>query len=261
MIPWRLAAVGLVGCGRLNYDALEMTDAAEPADAIEDTRADADPLQAGLLVHLKMDDDPADGTLDDASGAGRVARCVVGASCPIASAGRIGNAVRFFGARCARITFEPALLTAASYTVAAWLYVDVDTDQVPFAKPYGSGDLDGWGLVAWGSGSTLGTGTCMESLNPAGTGHENACGPQISFGRWLHIAMRWTGQAKALFMDGVKVGELAPATTSAIDDHDIVVGCDENMGTPAFYYQGLLDELRIYDRALSDTELGALANP
>jgi hypothetical protein len=257
-----LVLLALAACGRFNYD---LADAADPSlvdaatDASSDVPVDADPLQSGLVAWYPMDSDPSGGMIADASGNARHAQCLAGSTCPTQEAGRIGNAVRFFGSRCARVTYDPGFATTSAYTVAAWLWLDVDVDQVPFGKPFGSGDRNAWGLVAWRVGSTLGTGTCMESMNAAQTGHETACGPQAPLGAWFHVALRWTGQAKALFMNGTKVGERTPATASAIDNNDVSIGCDLNSGSGAFYLQGRIDELRIYDRGLTDGEIATLA--
>lgn len=248
----------VAGCGRVGFGPLG--DAGPGADAPADAPVDADPLAVGLLAWFPMEDDPSDGRLDDASGNARDARCV-GAGCPTQVTGRVGSAAQFSGAQCARVPHDPGLLTPDAYTVAAWVYLDQDRDQVAFAKPFGAADRDAWGLVAWATNSPLGnTGTCMESMNAALTGHDNVCGPQAPLDAWFHVALRWTGSAKALFMNGVKVGERA-ATASAIDDHDVVIGCDENSGSPAFTLTGRVDELRIYDRALADAEIDSLANP
>jgi hypothetical protein len=258
---WRVLVVALAACGRFNYDLVDAADPAADAaaDAPTDVAVDADPLQSGLVAWYSMDSDPSTGTITDVSGNGRHALCVAGTTCPALEVGRVGGAVRFFGSRCARVTYDPGFATTSAYTVAAWLWLDADVDQVAFGKPFGSGDRNAWGLVLWRVGSALGTGTCMESMNAALTGHETACGPQAPLGAWFHVALRWTGQTKALFMNGVKVGERNPATTSAIDDNDVSIGCDLNSGSGAFYLQGRIDELRIYNRGLSDGEIATLA--
>jgi hypothetical protein len=262
MYRWLAPALALVACGRFNFGQLDGGEAAgdggDGGDGDAAPAADADPLTLGLVAYYPMEDDPSDGKFEDASGNNRHAMCVAGSTCPVSIEGRHGNAVRFFGARCARVTYDPGFATPNAYSVAAWLWIDVDTDQVAFAKPFGSGDRDAWDVVLWSTGSTLGTGTCMESMNAAQTGHDRVCGPQAPLGEWFHVTIRWTGQAKALFMNGVKANEQL-ASSSAIDENDVVIGCDVNSGSNVFYLQGRVDELRIYDRGLSDAEIAALA--
>ena len=46
----------------------------------------------------------------------------------------------------------------------------------------------------------------------------------------------------------------------SFDDGDLLIGCDDDEGTGRFgYFQGAIDEIRIYDRVLSDPEIAQLA--
>ena len=116
--------------------------------------------------------------------------------------------------------------------------------------------LDSWGITAWSAAS--GNGTCLETID-ASQNSEWVCGPTLTTARWFHIAGRWDGQTKALFVDGVKAGERTATPVSMIDTHDVVIGGDENGGMAAYTFHGRIDELQVYDRALSDAEIVALA--
>jgi hypothetical protein len=76
---------------------------------------------------------------------------------------------------------------------------------------------------------------------------------------WVHIAGTWDGTTKRLYIDGV----LARSGTSQIsyDTHDLYLGADENNGSLALPFDGVLDDLRVYSRALSLQEIAALAQP
>ncbi|HEY5922860.1 MAG TPA: LamG domain-containing protein, partial [Kofleriaceae bacterium] len=192
------------------------------------------------------------------AGNARVARCIVGANCPTQVAGVRGNGLAFNGMQGARVTYGAWLATPTAFSIAGWIYLDVQVDQVAFAKPWGSGSLDSWGITAWAPPSTAGT--CLETVNAAAA-NQSVCGPILPAGRWFHVVGRWDGTSKALFIDGVKAGELPNATVSQIDNHDMLLGGDENMGMPAYQFQGQLDEVQIYDRALTDPEIAMLATP
>ena len=242
----------LFACGRQNFsDRID----APPRDGIG---VDADLRLPGLLAWYAMEDDPSDGILDDDGGNARVARCIGGVSCPTQVAGKHGNAVAFNGMQGARVTYGPWLATPNAYAYSAWIYLDTLIDQVAFAKPYGASSLDSWGITAWAPQSTAGT--CFETVNAAVT-NEDVCGPMLTTGRWFHIAARWDGSVKALFIDGIKVGERTNATSSLVDTHDMLIGGDENSGSPAYQFHGMLDELQIFDRALGESEILMLAAP
>ena len=92
--------VALVACGRQNF--------AEHDAPVVDTTIDNVP---GLLVWYRMEDDLGDGVLADASGNARVARCIVGISCPTPVAGARGNAIAFNGMQSLRVTYGEWLAT------------------------------------------------------------------------------------------------------------------------------------------------------
>jgi hypothetical protein len=244
----------LAACGRENFG--EQHDAPVP---IPDQRSiDADPRLPGLLAWYGMEDDPSDGTSDDAGGGARVARCITGVSCPTQVAGVRGNAVAFDGTQYLRVSYGAWLATPTAFTIGGWINLDVQVDQVAFAKPWGASSLDSWGIVAWAPPSTAGT--CLETVGAATTA-EDACGPTITTNRWFHVAGRWDGQVKAIFIDGVKAGERTNAPVAMMDTHDMLIGTDENSGSQAYWFRGKVDEVQVYDRALTDAEIAMLATP
>jgi hypothetical protein len=248
---WRGACAACIvacGCGRFGFGP----DSDANLDGVVDTSPDSFQLP-NEIAHYSMDDDPADGVLDD-SIAGHAAHCVATVSCPTSVPGHRGNAVAFNGtSQFARVTYGAWLATASAYTYAAWIYLDGSFDQVAFARPYSTGSDDSVGFVAWSNG----TGTCMESVGSAVT-NESVCGPTLPVGMWFHVAGRWTGTKKALFVNGTKVDELASAT-SIMDSSDLLIGSDENGGSAAYFWHGKVDELEIFDRALTDVEIQQLA--
>jgi hypothetical protein len=247
--------LSLAACGRQNFG--DQIDAPVADSEVIDV-VDADTRLPGLLAWYGMDDDPSDGTIDDGGGNARVARCVAGVSCPTQVAGKRGMATAFDGTQYARVTYGAWLATPSGFTIAGWIYLDTVVSQVAFAKPWGTSSLDSWGITAWAPPST--NGTCLETVSGAMT-NEDVCGPALTAGRWFHVAGTWNGTAKAMFIDGIKVGERTNAPTSLVDNHDMVIGSDENSGMPAYQFHGKVDDLQVFDRALTDAEIAMLATP
>jgi hypothetical protein len=236
----------LAACGRFGFRGGKASDAAS------DVVPDAFQLP-GLVAHYSMDGDPSGGVIDD-DFAGHAAHCVPGVTCPTSVAGHRGNALAFDGTtQYARVTYGTWLDMPTAYTYAAWIEVDVQADQVAFARPFASASDDIVDIVSWASSM----GVCMESVGSTGS-NESVCGPMLTTGTWFHAAGRWDGAKKAIFIDGVKVGEL-PSTVSMMDTSDLVIGSDENSGSPAYMWHGKVDELELYARALSDSEIAELA--
>ncbi len=79
-------------------------------------------------------------------------------------------------------------------------------------------------------------------------------------GVWHHVAMRVKGSTNkeiALFVDGVKQSRTATATQTALstDAGGFAIGGEEYGGD---YWDGLIDEAFVFNRALTDTEIGSI---
>lgn len=89
-------------------------------------------------------------------------------------------------------------------------------------------------------------------------------GNQIKANQWAHMAMRWDGSTLSLFVNGKSASSTAytPDATGLSYDNTsaLKVGAaiwDFNNGY--LEYAGNLSDLRVYNRALSDTEIANIA--
>jgi len=89
-------------------------------------------------------------------------------------------------------------------------------------------------------------------------------GNQIKANQWAHMAIRWDGSTVSLFVNGKSAGSSSytpDATGLSYDNTNALkVGAaiwDFNTGY--LEYAGNLSDLRVYDRALSDTEISNIA--
>lgn len=163
--------------------------------------------------------------------------------------------MRFDGlAQYARVPDDGAFVTSGGFTVAAWIALDLEpaSGVVAVAKALGPGFLDTWGLGV-GAGRELGSPTTDGSSDDY-----NAVPAAIPPpGSWVHVAVTWDGARKRLYVDGVP--KLDIARSIAFDGHGVMIGSDENYDAPALLFPGVVDEVMIYARALSDLELAELA--
>jgi hypothetical protein len=81
----------------------------------------------------------------------------------------------------------------------------------------------------------------------------------ITDGEWHHIGFVWDGSYRALYVDGIEVAEdvsvqnpLKSATGS------LYFGADKNL-SPASFFVGLIDDVRIYDVALTAEQIESLS--
>ena len=82
---------------------------------------------------------------------------------------------------------------------------------------------------------------------------------RVEDGQWHHVAGVYDGARMYLYVDGA-LDVSAPATTTIPqNDHPVVIG--ENAQAKGRFWKGLIDEVRVYDRALSASEIQQLSRP
>jgi len=84
--------------------------------------------------------------------------------------------------------------------------------------------------------------------------------PALSTGQWIHVAFVQNGSGWKFYLDG-ELSTLTDETETYCTDHltisDVRIGCSD---WASKYFDGLIDEVLIYNRALSATEIKALYN-
>ncbi|MEH2449278.1 MAG: LamG-like jellyroll fold domain-containing protein [Nostoc sp.] len=76
--------------------------------------------------------------------------------------------------------------------------------------------------------------------------------------RWVHLVGTYDGSMLRLYVDGVQIGANPVTGNLLVDNNPVTIGAAENYaeGTPlGDCFNGLVDEVRIYNRALSATEI------
>ena len=122
------------------------------------------------------------------------------------------------------------------------------------AKGAGAGSLTSYALATGPSGGLafqVNVGGTMMSSADAGTGLWN--------GQWHHVAGTYDGTAVRLYVDGVQVGAGTAATGSvqyglSVTD-DLFVGSRNGAG----FFKGSIDELGIFNRALTAVEVARIS--
>ena len=162
------------------------------------------------------------------------------------TAGRFGGALSFDGVNDSVLVADAnSLDLRTSMTLSAWvrpttgggwrtvllkeqpgqlvyaLYSSTDNNR-PSAHVYTTGDM------ALGGPSVL----------PANT--------------WSHLAMTWDGLTSRLYVNGTQVASGALAGTAALSASPLRIGGNSVWGE---WFAGLIDEVRIYNRALSGAEI------
>jgi hypothetical protein len=85
---------------------------------------------------------------------------------------------------------------------------------------------------------------------------------QYALGRWIHLAIVYGSGILVEYVDGQEIGRspYRPTGLSSVNSDDLYLGIQDN-GDLWYPLNGAIDDLRIYNRALSADEVRALASP
>ena len=165
-------------------------------------------------------------------------------------AGRLQGALTFGGGDDYVLT--DAAINLPQYTIAFWLNVREKADLNPrVVTP--DGGKDGWILI----NNEYGRGIGFYNNNGATTAQDPS--PPV-LGDWTHYAIVFdrVNSAASVYRDGVQVGsgvfgDGEPLLPWVIGHHGNVTSHTESL-------RGIMDDLRVYDRLLSDEDIGELAS-
>jgi hypothetical protein len=216
-----------------------------------------------LLVWYKMDEE-AGSTLVDWSGHGRHAK--FGAVAPVWTAGHFGGALQFAGngdsAVCADGTFGNGL---DAITITVWIKSDItNTDKgfINFMTPNGNDDRDIRYDAAGGNGGgtnlmKMGLAVATDATTTTILQLESSNNSQTT--EWQHVALTWSsGESLTFYINGnldAPTDNRAPATGTLTGFTNIVVGKGAKDDAATASWDGLIDEIRVYNKALSQEEV------
>jgi hypothetical protein len=85
------------------------------------------------------------------------------------------------------------------------------------------------------------------------SGDVSVAGPtQLALNTWTHLAITYDGSSQRLYINGVEVANRAQSGTIATSAEVLRIGGNSVWGE---YFQGRIDEVRIYNRALSASQI------
>ena len=189
----------------------------------------------------------AGGTATDASGQGNQGTLVGGATW--STQGRYGGALAFNGSTgLVQVADSASLDLTAAMTLSAWVMPTANQsgwrtimqrqpDSFFLNASSGAGDLRPAG------GGTFGTSTGIVS------------GPTANpVNAWTHVALTYDGTTLRLFVNGTQVSTRAQTGTLQATNSPLWIGGNQPYGE---FFTGLIDEVRVYNRALTQTDIQA----
>jgi hypothetical protein len=205
--------------------------------------------ESGLVAHLKFD-----GNLTDSSGENNNAECTYG---NISYAdGIFGNAAVFNGKTYLEMKDNDSL-DIHDLTISVWAYKSADrnfekympyvykeSDEECWTQPYKLYERSGNIPILYLHDTSDETELDQYSLG----------GNPVDFSKWFLLTVTYDGEEARIYEDGELTKKEDIEGTVAATLGDLYIGmCDGE-----YYFEGLMDDLRIYNRALSANEVNGL---
>ena len=174
--------------------------------------------------------------------------------------GKSGNAVSLTGSDDSHASI-PASESLNSYTdqftVTAWVFPTVPPDDFNPVVSRQTGTLAHPDQFFLGFGPQDGIQYKWHLATDTGMLGDIYSGT-AEFGRWIHLAGTYDGQIMRLYVDGVEIGNQAISGNIPVDYNPVTIGAEENGDIPLDVlgeFESLIDEVRIYNRALTASEI------
>jgi hypothetical protein len=190
---------------------------------------------------------------------------IVGATRVAGQAG-FGGALSFDGtASIVNVAHSASLALSSGMTLEAWVNPSANTGTAPNG---------GWRTVLMKERGTNGLAYALYgndgNSNPSrpagyvhngasgGTDKEAAAGPALPVGTWSHLAVTFDGTTIRLYVNGTLRSSFAASGAIAASTAPLRIGGNNVFTSPGTeFFAGLIDEVRVYSRALSAAEIAA----
>ena len=229
---------------RKRYETVKRKAYAEAAAKLGPPRKVA--ADAGPVLHLALDGDAKD------SGPSKLDGEVTELKACADRHGKAGGAMAFAGSGGVEIPEHPSLdLAGGDFTISLWLKADAEglaAHQVILDKA-ARGKLDYWLFLASGRLEVRFKGKNACLMSPVA----------LTPNRWHHVALRQDVKTfrLTLFIDGRE------ALSTMLHSRPVRSGGPLRLGSSGIFrkgsFRGAMDELKIYQRPLSNKEIAALA--
>lgn len=144
-------------------------------------------------------------------------------------------------------------VNSGAFSIEVWLKSNATNGntQTIYSKRFNTSSTDGYDLrlvnntlsFNWNNGKSI------TSTYP------------IDSNRWYHVAVTFSGSNYNLYIDGILVAEPISGSNPSSNSVNFIVGAmDQNNLTPFNYFNGWMDELRIWDTELTANQIHQMMN-
>jgi len=206
--------------------------------------------QDGLVGYWKFDEGSGSIAVDS-SGHGNTGTLYNG---PVWVDGIHGKALSFDGASTyVRIEDSSSLDVTTQVTVEAWVYPRAYTSNVGHDAHIISrcNEMGGHVYVL----ASFANGKVNYDVNPSHTYHSSVA--TLPLYAWTHLAMTYDGAYVRLYINGEFDSSYAKSSPIYTTSNWLAIGCKRWSGGIYAHFNGIIDDVRIYNRALSRQEIQA----
>ncbi len=205
-----------------------------------------DPCTTGLVAHYAFENNTNDSSVNGLNGT------IVGNPTYAAGLTGYGTAMSFDGngdyIDCGN---NPAFDITGQITVAAW--VNITSIPTQWAAIVVKGE-NAWRLSSYAGARSFHFGICYwDKANYSANGQT-----EVPLNEWHHVCGTYDGATIKLYLDAVVDASTASTTGIDISTTNLWIGANSEYAEPR-YWDGLIDEVTIFNRALSQAEVVYLA--
>jgi hypothetical protein len=215
----------------------------------------------GLVLHYSMET-LSQGSITDTSPSALHGKVVAGSSTVrlVTSLAGYGRALQLTGTQHQYVDVPSStMLDVDTYTLSAWVrYTGIQNDQT----------LGRWEILEKAGAYWMNVRT--NGLVRVGGFYGGCANPNWQYfdstralpvDRWKHVATTYDGTWLRIYIDGRAAGAKRVSGRTCVSAEPLAVGAKNNptKGLLEAFWDGRLDEVRVYGRALTATEIGQLA--
>lgn len=213
-------------------------------------------IRDGLIAYWSFDGDAKDGSGNNNNGD------IKGS--PTFVAGKFGKAISFEGAGdyVAVKANEALKLREGKFSVSVYVKPNDTTHGDILYHGLGCSTWASWFLGMQGAepDAPLVADSFVFGVRTSNGSAYTSVATKASPGNWVHLAIVHNGSSMVLYVDGKKEKQTDTKDIPYDSQENLYMGGDPGCGGRSWYKKGLLDEVRLYNRALTDKEVTILTS-
>jgi hypothetical protein len=170
---------------------------------------------------------------------------------PVPTNGKVGQALNFSSVDDYVLVPSSTIYNNANMTICAWVYPTANVSSVHIASRLGVAASGDW---RFGIGAAGGTWRFRVQTSAGQSSAESSTG--FNLNSWQYVCGIYNGNNVVLYVNGAQTNSVSNVGSMGSTNVDVWIG---NASTNEDF-TGKIDDVRIYNRALSDDELKALYN-